>query len=805
MERKIHIHNIKNKEILNLALETNTKSLIEKSSSIRDIGFSNLITYSPKVFIPLTHLCRDVCHYCTFAKTPKNVVSPYMSIEEVIESALKAQSVGCKEALFTLGEKPELRYSKARESLKDLGHNSTISYLFEASKAVLQETNLLPHLNPGCMNEDEIKLLRTVSASMGLMLESSSTRLCKKGGPHYGSPDKDPKVRLETIKLAGKFNIPFTTGILIGIGETRLERIESLKAIKDIHDKFGHIQEVIIQNFKPKNNTKMSNSDEPLLEDLIWTIAVARIIFGPYMSIQAPPNLSPGNLNQLIEAGINDWGGVSPLTPDFVNPELPWPELELLQKETLAAGKILTPRLTIYPQFNSDLNKWADHSLHSKILFHSDSSGLSREDNWTTGKGTVPDTYKNVIPFRKSLKFYNHIKLAELGGSLNHQQISELFSARGPDYDYVIQAADALRQDSVGEEVTYVVNRNINYTNICYFGCTFCAFSKGKANEDLRGAPYDISITEILRRTQEAVERGATEICLQGGIHPSYDGNTYKDIIKKIKLDFPNIHIHAFSPLEIWQGANTLQMSLKDYLIELKELGLNSLPGTAAEILDDSIRKIICPDKIDTAQWLEVMKTAHQVGLASTATIMFGHVDNPSNWANHLIHIRALQRETGGFTEFVPLPYVAKEAPMFKRGQSRLGPTLRESVLMHAISRLVLNPILKNIQTSWVKMGPSGVKLCLNAGANDLGGTLMNESITSSAGAEHGQELAPSEVKKIILSVNRLPKQRNTLYGGVNNQIIKKGENAGPLLPNISEITKRQKSKENLVKTKIIP
>ena len=356
MERKIHIHNIKNKEIINLASETNTNSLIEKSSSIRDIGFSNLITYSPKVFIPLTHLCRDVCHYCTFAKTPKNVVSPYMSIEEVIESALKAQSVGCKEALFTLGEKPELRYSKARESLKDLGHNSTISYLFEASKAVLQETNLLPHLNPGCMNEDEIKLLRTVSASMGLMLESSSTRLCKKGGPHYGSPDKDPKVRLETIKLAGKFNIPFTTGILIGIGETRLERIESLKAIKDIHDKFGHIQEVIIQNFKPKNNTKMSNSDEPLLEDLIWTIAVARIIFGPYMSIQAPPNLSPGNLNQLIEAGINDWGGVSPLTPDFVNPELPWPELELLQKETLAAGKILTPRLTIYPQFNSDLN-----------------------------------------------------------------------------------------------------------------------------------------------------------------------------------------------------------------------------------------------------------------------------------------------------------------------------------------------------------------------------------------------------------------------------------------------------------------
>jgi len=804
MKKKEAFKTLNNRDILSLALETDTRSLVRQASEIRDFGFNNLVTYSPKVFIPLTHLCRDVCHYCTFAKTPRHLSSAYMSIDQVIESAIKAEKVGCKEALFTLGEKPELRYSTARKALKELGHDSTLSYLYEASAAVLKETNLLPHLNPGCMTKSEMNYMREVSASMGLMLESSSSRLCEKGGPHYGSPDKDPKVRLETIEFAGKCKVPFTTGILIGIGETRLERIESLQAIKKLHDKYDHIQEVIIQNFKPKEDTKMSNFDEPLVEDLLWTIAVARIIFGPHMSIQAPPNLSPNNLNLLIESGINDWGGVSPLTPDYVNPELPWPQLESLNKETLASGKILAPRLTIYPKYSADLNKWVDQSLHAKILYLSDSSGLSREDNWSTGKGTTPNVNKVVVPLRKSLRFSEHLKMVDQDKTLNKKQISELFTARGHDYEYLVSAADELRREAVGNDVTFVVNRNINYTNICYFGCTFCAFSKGKSNDSLRGKPYDIPHSEILRRCKEAEERGATEVCLQGGIHPSYDGNTYKEILRTIKSEHPALHIHAFSPLEIWQGASTLNISLKDYLTELKEIGLNSIPGTAAEILDDSVRRIICPDKLNSLEWIEVMRVAHEVGIASTATIMFGHVDNPLHWANHLSKIQELQKETKGFTEFVPLPYVAQEAPMFKKGKSRYGPTLRESVLMHAVSRIVFNGSIKNIQTSWVKMGPSGTQLCLNAGANDLGGTLMNESITSSAGAQHGQELGPRELRKIITDINRVPKQRNTLYGEVDSKIIKQGEAVTPLLPTVNDLVNRKKLKEQLVKVKII-
>tara|TARA_B110000014_G_scaffold250757_1_gene227358 strand:- start:10275 stop:12689 length:2415 start_codon:yes stop_codon:yes gene_type:complete len=804
MEHEAYVKNYKDQDILNLAKATDTELLSLNASSLRDSNFSNIITYSPKVFIPLTHLCRDVCHYCTFAKTPKNVKSLFMSIEEVVESAKKAEKAGCKEALFTLGEKPELRYSAARKALKDLGHDSTLSYLHEASSAVLKETSLLPHLNPGCMTSEEIISMREVSASMGLMLESSSLRLCEKGGPHYGSPDKDPRVRLQTIELAGIHKIPFTTGILIGIGETRLERIESLIDIKNIHDKYGHIQEVIIQNFKPKQNTKMSASEEPLTEDLIWTIAIARIIFGKGMSIQAPPNLSPNKLNLLINAGINDWGGVSPLTPDYVNPELPWPHLEELAKETLASNKILVPRLTIYPKYLDDLNHWSHKTLHAKILFLSDATGLSREDNWITGKGKIPIKKDSVIPLHKSITFKEHLKVVELGKSLNNKQIIELFNARGSDFNYVIEAANELRKDQIGNEVTYVVNRNINYTNICYFGCTFCAFSKGQGNSDLRGSPYDIPISEILRRCQEAEDRGATEVCLQGGIHPSYDGHTYMEIVNSIKKHNPSLHIHAFSPLEVWQGASSLDLSLKDYLTELKRIGLGTLPGTAAEILDDSIRQIICPDKINTSQWIEVMKTAHEIGLASTSTIMFGHIEKPEHWANHLMQIRRLQEETGGFTEFVPLPYVAQEAPMYKKGKSRFGPTLRESVLMHAVSRLVFHGLIKNIQTSWVKMGPSGVKLCLEAGANDLGGTLMNESITSAAGSEHGQELSPFKLENIIQDMGRTPRQRNTLYGQVESQISSKAKTPSKLQEPINGLVDRKKIKKDLIRIKNI-
>ena len=776
---------MKTKEILALARSTNTSDLIREASNIRDKGHGSLVTYSPKVFIPLTHLCRDVCHYCTFAKTPKKVSSPYMSLKEVIDSAKNAELLGCKEALFTLGERPELRYSTARKALANMGYQSTLEYLKEASNAVIENTELLPHLNPGCMTSQEIEELRPVAASMGMMLESSSKRLCEKGGPHYGSPDKDPEKRLATLDSAGKAKVPFTTGILIGIGETRQERVDSLIDIKKSHDKYGHVQEVIIQNFKPKLNTKMSGHEEPLVEELLWTIAVARIIFGPSMSIQAPPNLSPDNLNLLVDAGINDWGGVSPVTPDYVNPEAPWPHLIDLEKQTYLSGKNLSPRLTIYPSYLNDLSSWVDDKLHSRILKLSDSTGLARDTEWTTGRENPEFKTKpqSIIPLRHSSQLKTIIDLATQNKGLKEEQIVNLFEARGPDFTYLRDAADELRQDIVGDEITFVVNRNINYTNICYFHCTFCAFSKGKTSEGLRGKPYDISLEEITRRSQEAFERGATEVCLQGGIHPSYNGNTYKSIISAIKATQPELHIHAFSPLEIWQGASTLNQDLGEYLLELNQLGLNTLPGTAAEILDDQIRDVICPDKINTSEWLTVMKTAHEIGMKSTATIMFGHVDKPIHWARHLLHILNLQKETGGFTEFVPLPFVPMEAPMYVRGQSRYGPTLRESILMHSVSRLVFNKHIPNIQTSWAKMGIGGIEECLNSGANDLGGTLMNESITRAAGAEHGQEFSVDQIYEFITKLKRIPKQRNTLYGDVSKEARKRSINPLPLTP----------------------
>ena len=776
---------MKTKEILALARNTNTSDLIREASNIRDKGHGSLVTYSPKVFIPLTHLCRDVCHYCTFAKTPKKVLSPYMSLKEVIDSAKNAELLGCKEALFTLGEKPELRYSTARKALANMGYHSTLEYLKEASKAVLENTELLPHLNPGCMTTQEIKELRPAAVSMGMMLESSSKRLCEKGGPHYGSPDKDPEKRLATLDSAGKAKVPFTTGILIGIGETRQERIDSLLDIKKSHDKYGHVQEVIIQNFKPKLNTKMSEHEEPLIEELLWTIAVARIIFGPSMSIQAPPNLSPDNLNLLVDAGINDWGGVSPVTPDYVNPEAPWPHLIDLEKQTYLSGKNLSPRLTVYPSYINNLSTWVDDELHSRILKLSDSTSLARDSEWTTGRENLEfkTASQSIIPLRHSSQLKTIVNLATQDRGLKEEQIVNLFEARGPDFTYLRDAADELRQDIVGDEITFVVNRNINYTNICYFHCTFCAFSKGKTSEGLRGKPYDISLEEIVRRSQEAFERGATEVCLQGGIHPSYDGNTYKSIVSAIKDAQPELHIHAFSPLEIWQGASTLNKDLSEYLSELKQLGLNTLPGTAAEILDDQVRNIICPDKINTSEWLTVMKTAHEIGMKSTATIMFGHVDKPIHWARHLLNILNLQKETGGFTEFVPLPFVPMEAPMYIRGQSRYGPTLRESILMHSVSRIVFNKHIPNIQTSWVKMGVDGIEECLNSGANDLGGTLMNESITRAAGAEHGQEFSAEQLNEFIKKLKRIPKQRSTLYGDVSEEARLRSINPLPLAP----------------------
>ena len=748
-----------------LAESSDTATLMRTAAALRDRGHGNVVSYSRKVFIPLTQLCRDVCHYCTFARPPRRGERAYMTPEEVLAVAKAGEAAGCKEALFTLGDKPELRYAAARRELGELGHRSTLAYLRAAAELVLGETTLLPHLNPGVLTAEDLGVLRPVSVSQGLMLESAQERLGEKGGPHHGSPDKRPAVRIETIRLAGTLGIPFTSGILIGIGETRRERIESLLALRELNDRHGHIQEVIVQNFRAKPGTRMAGAPEPDLEDLLWTVAVARIVFGPHMNVQAPPNLSPTALPRLVAAGVNDWGGVSPVTPDYVNPEAPWPHLEALARETSRAGKHLTERLAIYPSYASEGGRWLDGGLRARVLGAIDSQGFARVERWAAGTTQAPPENGAAAAGPVGRELHRILERAGAGETLVETEIVRLFGARGPEFEAVRTAADELRRSVSGEAVSYVVNRNINYTNVCYFRCQFCAFSKGKLSEDLRGRPYDVPADEVARRAREAWSRGATEVCMQGGIHPDYTGQTYLDICRAVKSAAPEVHVHAFSPLEVWQGAHTLGISVPEFLGRLRDAGLGTLPGTAAEILDDEVRALICPDKITTAQWLEAMEAAHGAGFQTTATIMFGHVDAPRHWARHLLRVRGLQARTGGFTEFVPLPFVHMEAPLYRKGRARKGPTFRESVLMHAVARLALHPHITNIQTSWAKMGPEGAVACLGAGANDLGGTLMNESITRAAGAAHGQEMPPERMEALIRHAGRVPIQRTTAYG----------------------------------------
>lgn len=756
-------------QALALADRVDTEALMAEAAAIRDAAFGDRISYSRKVFVPLTQLCRDVCHYCTFAKAPRKLKRAFLTPDEVLAIAEAGREADCKEVLFTLGDKPELRYEIARRELAELGYASTLDYLAVMAKLVFERTGLMPHLNPGLMSAEDLARLRPVALSMGMMLETAAGRLSVRGGPHFGSPDKLPERRLATIAAAGEAGIPFTSGILIGIGETRRERIEALLALRELNERHGHIQEIIVQNFRAKPDTRMAAVPEPSFEDHLWTIAVARLIFADTVTIQAPPNLSAGVLPKLIAAGIDDWGGVSPVTRDHVNPEKPWPHLLHLEAETAEAGKILVERLAAHPRYVSDPERWVAPGLHRRLLQMSDSNGLARQSAWAPGSEAAPDGIdrrsragQRRTPARQALT--EAIARASDGIELDEAAVTELFNARGDDFWRVCDAADRLRRAVNGDTVSYVVTRNINYTNVCYFKCEFCAFSKGKMSENLRGRPYDLGMEEIARKAKEAWARGATEVCLQGGIHPSYTGQHYLDVVAAVKQAVPGMHVHAFSPLEVFQGAATLGLELRDFLVRLRDAGLGTLPGTAAEILDDEVRRIICPDKINTQQWLDVIRTAHEVGLRTTSTIMYGHVDRPHHWARHLIRLRRLQAETGGITEFVPLPFVPTETPIYLKGRSRAGATVREAVLMHAVGRLALHPLVPNIQVSWVKMGEEGMRLALGAGVNDLGGTLMEESISRAAGASHGQEMSPRALEAVARALGRPPRQRTTLY-----------------------------------------
>jgi FO synthase len=768
-----------------------TARLLGRARAVRDAVYGTRVTYSPKVFLPLTMLCRDRCGYCTFAHAPRELSSAYLKLGEVLAIACRGSELGCHEALFTLGERPEQRYPEARSWLNDHGYASTIGYLVAACRAVLEQTGLLPHANAGALYRDELAALREVTASQGMMIESVRPGLAA----HRGAPDKEPDRRLATLQAAGELAIPFTTGILVGIGETETDRVVALEAIAAAHRRYGHVQEVIVQNFRPKTGTAMRDVPPCPPEDHLRAIALARLLLPPDVHVQAPPNLTD-DLVRVLAAGLDDWGGISPSTADHVNPERPWPAVEELRSATQAAGHTLAPRLAVYPEYALNPAQWLAEALRFPVLDRSDAEALGRDDPGAAFPEralqavNVGDGPEVMLAGRRSTAWYSGSDVAPpvllpaparatgavravLGGVRAGQragleELVTLLRARGPEVAAVAELADELRAATVGDTVTYVVNRNINYTNVCTFRCRFCSFSKGKLSLNLRGVPYLLELPEIVARVLEAQRWGATEVCLQGGIHPSFDGDYYVTVCRAIHEAAPGIHIHGFTALEVTEGARRLGEPLAAYLTRLREAGLRSLPGTAAEILDDEVRAVLCPDKITTAEWLETHRVAHSVGLRSNVTMMFGAIEQPVHWARHLLHARELQAQTGGFTEFVGLPFVHMATPMYLKQGARRGPTWREVLLVHAVARIALHGLIDHVQASWVKLGASGARQLLRAGVDDLGGTLMDENISRAAGASHGQGLDEAGFRAIVEPLGRPVVQRTTLYEAVD-------------------------------------
>ncbi len=748
---------------------------------------STRVTFSPKVFIPLTHLCRDRCGYCTFAQAPKHLPAPYLSLDQVETIATQGARAGCHEALFTLGEYPEERYAEARDWLDEHGYASTVDYLVAACERVLEATGLLPHANAGALGREDLARLRTVSPSQGMMIESLNAELAA----HRGAPDKDPQRRLATLECAGELAIPFTTGILVGFGESRADRIEALEAIAASHARHGHVQEVIVQNFVPKPGTVMRDAPACSMEDLIDAIELAGSILPADVHIQAPPNLVD-DIGALLDAGIDDFGGVSPVTADHVNPERPWPALDALREAAQSRGLELAPRLTIYPEFARHADRWIDESLRFAVLDRSDAECLARDDPGAVFPEAYADaanvgTGAEVVQIgRRSTAWYSGAdrtpttlipEKVQIGGAVREvlqgvtsgervyaDELAILFAARGREVAAIADVADELRSSANGDDVTFVRNRNINYTNVCTYKCTFCGFSKGPLSLNLRGRPYLLDDEEIVARVVEAASRGASEVCLQGGIHPDFDGDYYVRVTELVKQAVPTMHVHGFTALEVLEGSRRLDEPLESYLTRIKEAGLASLPGTAAEILHDDVRAILCPDKVTTEEWLMVHETAHGLGLRSNVTIMFGSVEHPEHWISHILATRELQDRTGGFTEFIPLPFVHMASPVYLKRKARRGPTWREVVLMHAIGRIAYRGSIDNVQASWVKLGIPGVLQLLQGGVNDVGGTLMDENISRAAGAAHGQGLDPEQLETEVEGIGRRLVQRTTLY-----------------------------------------
>jgi FO synthase len=808
------------------------RDLAASAARVRDAGLASagragVVTYSPKVFIPLTRLCRDRCHYCTFATVPHRLPAAYLEIDEVLAIARAGAAAGCAEALFTLGDRPEERWPAAREWLDAHGYDSTLGYLRAAAIAVLEETGLLPHLNPGVLSWAELARLKPVAPSMGMMLETTARRLfTEPGGAHFGSPDKDPEVRLRALEDAGRLNIPFTTGLLLGIGETRPERAETIFELRRLSRAYGSVQEVIVQNFRAKDDTAMRGEPDVGAQELAAAVAVTRLVLGPAARVQAPPNLvDRDECALLISAGIDDWGGVSPVTPDHVNPERPWPALDVLREVTAAAGFELRPRLTVYPPYQAE--PWLDSRLAGHVGALAGPDGLLRPDAAPTGLPwqepdggfadssgrtdlhTAIDTQGRAAETRADFdsvygdwaQLRAQVSAAGTGAdgvvgtgsraaggsrlpsgdpevlaALRHAaadpagisdtQALALFGATGPELDALCRLADDLRRDAVGDDVTYVINRNINFTNVCYTGCRFCAFAQRRGDADA----YTLSFSEVGTRAAEAWEIGATEVCVQGGIHPDLPGTAYFDLAREIKKAAPDLHLHAFSPMEVMNGVSRTGLSVADWLTAARESGVDTIPGTAAEILDDEVRWVLTKGKLPAAAWVEVITTAHRVGLRSSATMMYGHVDTPAHWLAHLRLVRAIQEDTGGFTEFVALPFVHHSAPIYLAGVARPGPTVQENRAVHAMARILLHGAISNIQCSWVKLGTAGCRAVLDGGVNDLGGTLMEETISRMAGSQHGSRRSIEELEEVAALVGRPARQRTTTYGEVSRE-----------------------------------